>query len=76
MNEWISVKDRLPDENLMVLGYTPCDGYMFVGFRETSIFGNNEWYIITAMRSTKTMRKKVTHWMPLPELPTEDDQDA
>ena len=73
-SQWISIEDRLPPDNQMVIGYTPVDGYMFVGFHRTFNYPWNEvqtgcWYIITAMRSTKTMPKKVTHWMRLPEPP-------
>ena len=72
---WISVKDRLPENELMVIGYTPVDGYMFIGFHRTKVsFGYDwsSWYIITSMRSTKKITKKVTHWMPLPEPPKEE----
>jgi hypothetical protein len=71
---WISVKDRLPENELTVIGYTPVDGYMFIGFHKTEVaFGYDwsSWYIITSMRSTKKITKKVTHWMPLPEPPKE-----
>jgi hypothetical protein len=67
---WISVEERLPENEQIVIGYTPCDGYMFVGYyREEKNW--KQWYIVTAMRSTKYMTKKVTHWMPLPEPPKE-----
>lgn len=67
---WISVEERLPENKQIVIGYTPCDGYMFVGYyREEKNW--KQWYIVTAMRSTKYMTKKVTHWMPLPEAPKE-----
>ena len=72
MSDWISVKDKLPDSKQIVLGYTPADGFMFVGFLERSKVPNytwERWRIITAMRSTKKITKKVTHWMPLPEAP-------
>ena len=72
---WISVKDRLPENEQMVIGYTPVDGYMFIGFHKTEVaFGYDwsSWFIITSMRSTKTVTKKVTHWMPLPEPPKEE----
>ncbi len=73
--EWISVKDRLPHSQQMVVGYTPCDGYMFVGFYQKveSPYYKSYWNIITSMRSTRKMTKKVTHWMPLPAPPTEKE---
>ena len=69
---WVSVNDRMPENEEIVIGYTPCDGYMFVGFWRTWKSGNYEWSdwnIITSMRSTKKITKKVTHWMPLPPRP-------
>lgn len=80
-SKWISVEDRLPPDNQVVIGYTPVDGYMFVGFHKTrkysftdASYSYSYWYIITSMRSTKRMCKKVTHWMPLPEPPKEVTQ--
>lgn len=73
-NKWISVKDRLPEEKKMVLAYTPVDGFMFVGFYDKSSKSyrlSKEWCIVTAMRGIQKVTKKVTHWMPLPEPPTE-----
>lgn len=73
--KWISVEERLPENDRMVIGFTPCDGFMFVGYyHEEKMAGYKweKWKIITAMRSTKDMVKKVTHWMPLPEPPKED----
>lgn len=70
--EWISVNERLPKSQVMVLCYTPCDGYIFVGYYQKvdpNPYWKSYWNIITAMRSTKKMTKKVTHWMPLPEPP-------
>ena len=68
--KWISVEEQLPENGRMVIGYTPCDGFMFVGYY---VENRNwkQWYIVTVMRSTKYMTKKVTHWMPLPEPPVE-----
>ena len=77
LSSWISVNDRLPEYGELVLGYTPCDGYMFVGKCYTYKFGNDTdviWQIITAMRSTRTMKKKVTHWMPLPAAPESNNE--
>ena len=70
VQEWISVEDRLPENDVMVIGFTPCDGFMFVGYyHEEPKYDWKSWMIITAMRSTKVMKKKVTHWLPLPQLP-------
>ena len=70
VQEWISVDDRLPKNDVMVIGYTPCDGFMFVGYyHEEPKYDWKVWRIVTAMRSTKVMTKKVTHWMPLPQPP-------
>ena len=70
VQEWISVDDRLPENDVMVIGYTPCDGFMFVGYyHEEPKYDWKVWRIVTAMRSTNVMTKKVTHWMPLPQPP-------
>ena len=74
MAEWTPVTERLPKENELVLCYTPIDGYMFVGYHFSYQWGNStvsKWRIITAMRSTKDITKKVTYWMPLPAPPKE-----
>lgn len=74
---WIPVEDRLPEEGKRCLLYTPCDGIICVGF-----YGGNDnwehrhkWKLVTAMRSTQTLTKKVTHWMPLPKLPKEESNE-
>ena len=73
VQEWISVDDRLPENDVMVIGYTPCDGFMFVGYyHEEPKYDWKVWRIVTAMRSTKVMTKKVTHWMPLHQPPKGD----
>ena len=70
VQEWIPVDDRLPENDVMVIGFTPCDGFMFVGYyHEEPKYDWKAWMIITAMRSTKVMKKKVTHWLPLPHPP-------
>ena len=70
VQEWISVDERLPENDVMVIGYTPCDGFMFVGYyHEEPKYDWKVWRIVTAMRSTKVMKKKVTHWLPFPKPP-------
>ena len=73
---WISVDDRLPQEHEMVLCYTPVDDYICVGFVRKYEWGSKtllKWNIVTAMRSTKILTKKVTHWMSLPDAPKEEN---
>lgn len=77
MTEWISVQDRLPEDGQRVLGYTPIDGYIFVGFYQKDPMNEKypglhrkEWYLITSMRSTQKVTKRVTHWMPIPPPPS------
>ena len=79
MNEWISVDDRLPDDGQIVLGYTPRDGNIFVGYHKKDPANEHfryrekchfkEWFLVTSMRSTQKVTKRVTHWMPFPTPP-------
>lgn len=65
-NEWISVKDRLPEKDGMYLIFSPytnkeggivyCNRFLTKG---NPIFPPNSFESIS----------KVTHWMPLPEAP-------
>ena len=56
VQEWISVDDRLPDKPMRCLVYTKRGGYC--GYDIT--YYNQGFY---------SEYSKVTHWMPLPELP-------
>jgi hypothetical protein len=67
--KWISVEDRLPEEDMRVLTYNvsriqPIE-IDYLVFSEPQILWANE------MRHDE--RTKVTHWMSLPEIP--DDLD-
>lgn len=69
--EWISVKDRLPDDLRFVLVYirhkkTPYDQY-----RDIRIMLRLEKYGWLHLEE----RSEVTHWMPLPK-PPKDASDA
>ena len=68
MNEWISVKDRLPDNTNVVLVYDLriSRGINVPKIRFGFYFGNT-WH-----RSEGTGWKiDVSHWMPLPNPPKE-----
>ena len=64
MTEWISVKDRLPEDDGFYLVYTT-DGFV-------SEWQVDEFYLDTNygwIGERFAPDWKVTHWMPLPELP-------
>jgi hypothetical protein len=60
--EWISVEDRLPEpyETVIVAGG--------VGFINKS----GTWRTPLGLDGTRDIQWKVTHWMPLPEPPTDN----
>ncbi len=59
MNEWISVKDKLPDLNKFCLAYKSTRG-----FSPTSA-------VVTQYTKYGFDSSCVTHWMPLPKPPTQ-----
>jgi len=60
MSDWISVEDRLPDDDVDVLIH---GGTFGVGYRE-----DDTWYELLPWT------KSPTHWMPLPEPPVAEDK--
>lgn len=69
--EWISVKDRMPERNELVLvcaASTARGGKIrFVGAYD------GFWFLQTAADTIGlTIQYDVTHWMPLPEPPKEE----
>ena len=61
-DKWISVEDRMPDEDCKCLVFTK-DGITNIDYyyNRENAFGFRSW--------------KVTHWMPLPEPPKEVTED-
>lgn len=79
VDRWISCKDRLPEENILVLCYA----------RSTTGEGNN--YFLGALAhgefwflkvndighvSCPVLHWEVTHWQPLPEPPKDGDTNG
>lgn len=71
MSEWISVKDRLPEDDQSVL---MCEigqsGLPLIGWYENEFVDVPGFYIAHTFQNA---RVHITHWMLLP-LPPEDDE--
>ena len=68
MSEWISVKDRLPEDNLEVLFFSQEYDGCFVGYK--AVEGS---YVDPEGNglSVSNIQKYYTYWMPLPAAPKE-----
>ncbi len=65
--EWISVKDRLPEEDSKILVF---EGYgIFLASYEFNEYQKKMFFY--EYSTGKMFWDHVTHWMPLPELPKE-----
>ena len=65
MPRWISVEERLPEGDKIVLGYTDRYG----GQCEMVYYSNR---ILAWCKNGGLLIPNVTHWMPLPEPPKEE----
>lgn len=68
-SDWISTKKRLPPDNERVLTASKQntgDGYFW--YVKTDFRKNGKWVV-----AFDEPIEIVTHWMPLPELPEEDE---
>lgn len=70
MNEWISVKDRLPPECESVLiysrGFLPISAYLiYLTSNDPICWSVNDW----SGNDTDIKLDDVTHWMQLPKPP-------
>lgn len=67
VQEWISVKERLPERTL------PPEDVLVYHDLGCGMFIDRAWYSYDKKRwcSVLGMKLKVTHWMPLPEPPKE-----
>lgn len=67
--EWISVKDKLPELFELVLLYIPDDA-PFQTVREGFLTPYRMWHAALYDRDYSA----VTHWMPMPKPPKEDER--
>ncbi len=69
MSEWISVKDRLPDEDWVLMLFN-LGGIQIGGYVDGEWWTGSGTVAENNARMPKSLRKaEVTHWMPLPERP-------
>lgn len=70
--KWISVEERLPEEKgKYIIAYHPCYwndvNYDKIKLGTDTFMGKVKW--------ARRKYRRVTHWMPLPEPPKEDDDE-
>ena len=74
--EWISVNDKLPEYDIMVLWIRE-DGLIFIAdidhdndwYHFQEIYGNDCLGFDSSKMMEDTIEVKITHWMPLPKPP-------
>ena len=71
--KWISVEDRLPNVGQETLIRIPVATRFNV--ENGSYKGNGTWLGAWCDRRGPSSAYKVTHWMPLPELPEDNDNE-
>ena len=70
MSNWISVKDRLPGKNIVII-YTKCETMAMAMCVKISVDAY-QWNVFLPSGSIYLHGQEfqsVTHWMPLPEPP-------
>lgn len=67
---WISIEDRLPRLLYDVLGITKNSSY-FICWRMEDLSDNSTGDVLWGSLENYNDPLEITHWMPLPHLPTE-----
>ena len=65
MNEWIAVKDRLPEDGKSFLAVLDCAGDQTICTMRLPVLLSKNAHKVLGNYETE----RVTHWMPLPPLP-------
>lgn len=72
-NPWVSVEDRLPDPYKGVVAYFEtyaADGTLSHDWCAAFMNARREWIAFGYNVQNAKIGAKVTHWMPIPEIPT------
>ena len=73
-NGWISVKDRLPENEQYVLLWTKTGVMTYAQYLNDE--PHRPWITYDEDGSIRVWDNVVTHWLPLPEPPKEEKEDA
>ena len=74
-SEWVGVDERLPPDNMMVLAYCrirKVTGYAFVSNRQAWSFYH---FTKNSENQALAMANDISKWMPIPQPPTEVQDD-
>jgi hypothetical protein len=74
-NDWISVDERLPPDNMMVLAYChirKATGYAFVSNQQAWSFYH---FTKNSENQAWAMANDISKWMPIPQPPSEVQDD-
>ena len=72
MSEWISVKERLPEDGAIVLFATKNNPAVYRGKYCCEGIAGAQYFTTRIGRSNSGGTYSATHWMPLPEMPEEE----
>lgn len=68
--KWIPTSKQMPPDEKFVIGYTPVDNNMFIGYHSEDWRDPKcKWICLGPMGAPRIVTKKVTHWMWCPEVP-------
>ncbi len=71
--KWIPTSEQMPPDEKFVIGFTPVDNNMFIGYhREDWRNPQGKWLCLGPMGAPRVVTKKVTYWMWCPEMPEGD----